>query len=250
MSAKILLLDIETAPSLGYVWGKYDQNVIAFKENWFLLCFGYKWAHEPLAYVHALCDYPDYKKGSHDDRRLAYDLWHLLDEADIVVAHNGDAFDIKKVNTRFLVHGLDAPSTYKTVDTLKIVRKHFKFESNKLDDLGPMLGLGEKAPSGGMKTWFGCMEGDPEAWEKMKGYNVQDVYLLDSIHLKVRGWSATYPNVNLYEARKTAHLCPCCSSKNVQRRGFQHANSFSYQRWQCQDCGKWYKGPRIKKDEL
>ena len=31
--AKILFLDIETAPSLGWVWGKWQQNVIDFKER-------------------------------------------------------------------------------------------------------------------------------------------------------------------------------------------------------------------------
>ena len=36
---KILLIDIETAPNLGYIWGKYEQNVIDYKTEWYLLSF-------------------------------------------------------------------------------------------------------------------------------------------------------------------------------------------------------------------
>ena len=34
---KILLLDIETSPALGYVWKKWDTNVIEFKDSWYIL---------------------------------------------------------------------------------------------------------------------------------------------------------------------------------------------------------------------
>ena len=41
------------------------------------------------------------------------------------------------------------PSPYKTIDTLKIARKYFGFNSSKLDDLGRVLGAGEKVRHGG-----------------------------------------------------------------------------------------------------
>jgi hypothetical protein len=42
-----------------------------------------------------------------------------MDEADIICAHNGDAFDIKKINSRLITNGFKPPSPFKTIDTLK-----------------------------------------------------------------------------------------------------------------------------------
>jgi hypothetical protein len=43
---RVLLYDIETFPNEAYVWGKYDQNVIAFKKEWEMASFAYKWLGE------------------------------------------------------------------------------------------------------------------------------------------------------------------------------------------------------------
>lgn len=242
MSARILLLDIETAPSIGYVWGKYDQNVIENVQDWYILSFSCKWLDEKQVYVKALSDYKGYRRNLIDDSHLIKDLWAFLDEADIIVAHNGDSFDIKKINARFLVNGFKPPSSYKTVDTLKIARKHFKFDSNKLGDLGKSLGVGAKVPHVGFALWKGCMSGDMAAWEVMKQYNVQDVVLLEEIYLKLRPWGA-HPDVTLYSHTVgSGHACPSCGSDHTQRRGVAIARTRKYQRWNCQDCGSWFQG--------
>lgn len=248
MPAKIVLVDIETAPNLGYVWGKYDQNVIAFQRHSYLLSFAWKVFDEPEIYVRGLDDYSSFKKDHAYDGDLVNDLWKVFDEADILVAHNGDAFDIRFANSRFAIHNLLPPSTYKTVDTLKIARKHFRFESNKLDDLSQHLELGGKLDSGGFGTWLGCMQGDRDAFARLKDYNGQDVNVLERVYRKIRGWAVNHPNVALYD--KTAHLCPTCGSSHVQRRGFARLKSQIRQRWACQDCGHWYQGAIIKKSEL
>jgi hypothetical protein len=36
-------LRLETAPNLGYVWGKWEQNVIDFKKSWYVLSFAVLW---------------------------------------------------------------------------------------------------------------------------------------------------------------------------------------------------------------
>jgi hypothetical protein len=60
----------------------------------------YKWAHEKTVKTAALPDFPRYKRHRHDDKDLCAVLHRLMDEADIICAHNGDAFDIKKINSR------------------------------------------------------------------------------------------------------------------------------------------------------
>jgi uncharacterized protein YprB with RNaseH-like and TPR domain len=153
--SKIAFIDIETAPSLGWVWGKWEQNVIDFKRDWYMLSYAVKWVGSKKVETRGLIDYPSYKKDMENDKQLVEDLWNVFNEADILIGHNGDAFDIRKANSRFLTHGLMPPAPYKTVDTLKIARRAFKFDSNKLDDLGRYLGLGRKLPHTGFNLWRG-----------------------------------------------------------------------------------------------
>lgn len=244
MKTKILLLDIETAPSLGWVWEKYDTNVIDFKSDWYILSYGYKWLGENKVHVVGLVDFPGYDKDRENDKKLMNTLWELLDEADVVIAHNGDKFDLKKINTRFLTHGLRPPTPYKTVDTLKIARSNFAFDSNKLDDLGRYLGVGRKIPNTGFHLWKGCMVGDREAWRQMKQYNGHDVELLEKVYNIVYPWDKKHPAVNMGE-RDT---CPKCGSRDVQRRGFNFTILSKAQRYQCQNCYGWFAGgaKRIK----
>ena len=115
---KILLLDIENSPNLAYVWGKYQQDVVQFEREWFILSYAYKWLNDTKVQAKALPDYKKvFKKDSTNDEELLKDLWKILNEADIIIAHNGDEFDIKKINARFVFHGLTPPAPYKTIDT-------------------------------------------------------------------------------------------------------------------------------------
>lgn len=240
---KILLLDIERSPNLGYIWGKYEQNVLAFKKEGYLLSFAYKWLDKKLTHAHALPDYPLYKKDRENDRELAWELWKVLEEADIVVAHNGDNFDIKIANALFVGHGFVPPSPFRTVDTLKVARRYFKFNSNKLDDLGAYLGLGEKTETGGFKLWSECMAGDKKAWRLMVKYNKQDITLLEGVYYRLLPWM-THPNLLGNDA------CPNCGSHRVQKRGIHRTISCAKQKYQCQECGKWSLGKLTDKPQI
>jgi uncharacterized protein YprB with RNaseH-like and TPR domain len=242
-SPRIAFFDIETAPIKGYTWTMYDTNVVSVTKPTYMLCFAVKWAHQKTVKTYALPDYPLYKKDRENDRELAKELWRVMDEADIIIAHNGDSFDIKKANARFITHGLTPPAPGKSIDTLKIARKCFKFDSNKLDSIGGYLGVGRKLPHTGIHLWLGCMNGDPKAWRMMRRYNAQDVRLLEQVYLKVRAWAGSHPNLTLYEDGKG---CPTCRSQNIQRRGITVAKSVRRQRFQCQDCGAWCSGEMIK----
>lgn len=236
-NTKILLFDIETAPSLGYVWGKWEQNVIEFERDWYILSFACKWLNGKKTAVCSLPDFKGYKKNPEDDKLLVAVLWKLFNEADIIIGHNGDAFDIKKANARFLTHGLLPPSPYKTVDTLKLARKYFKFDSNKLDDLAKSLNIGRKENVGGFATWKGCMTGDKKSWKKMTSYNKMDVELLEKVYNKLKPWSNNHPNVALLNGKTNS--CPICGSDKVQRRGYSITKTNKFQRIQCQSCSGW-----------
>lgn len=239
--SRIVFIDIETAPSLGWVWGKWEQNVIDFKADWYMLSFAWKWLGKKSVHVLGLNDFPEYEKDKSNDKQLVQKLWEIFDEAEIVIAHNGDSFDILKANTRFISHTMPPPSPYKTVDTLKIARKAFKFDSNKLDELGRYLGIGRKLAHTGFHLWKGCMDGEEKSWTLMKRYNKQDIILLEKIYFLMRAWATTHPNVNHGET-----ACPKCGSVNVQKRGFAYTLQRKKQRYQCLNCAGWYEGPAKK----
>ena len=167
-------------------------------------------------------------------------MWGLLDKADVVIAHNGDSFDIKKTNTRFAIHGMKPPSPYKSIDTKKLAKKYFKFDSNKLDDLGMYLSVGKKLSAGGFATWKGCMQGDKKSWKRMVDYNKQDVVLLEKVYLALRPWMTNHPNINILDERLGA--CPTCGSDKVQKRGWAITPVNRKQRYHCQNCGRWSMG--------
>lgn len=236
---KILIFDIETSPNLGYVWGKWEQNVIEFKEEWHILSFSAKWL-DGKQITMGLCDYK-----AKDDRSLVAHLWKLFDDADIIVAHNGDEFDIKKVQQRFVFYKMKPPSPFKTVDTKKVAKKYFSFNSNSLNDLGVTLGFGKKEKHDGFETWLGCMAGDKKAWAVMKKYNAKDVVLLEKIYLHFLPWISNHPNLSTF----LGEVCPKCGGKHLQSRGVARTLTSSFKRFQCQDCGGWGRF-RIKEDKI
>jgi hypothetical protein len=231
---RIAFVDIETAPNLGYTWGKYEQNVLAFEREWYMMAFAVMWEGDARPQVHTLPDSPDYDDDRTNDALLVTKFWNVLDEADLVIAHNGDKFDVKKANARFVQHGMDPPSPYKTVDTLKIARARFGFTSNKLDDLARVLGVGRKSDTGGFSLWLECMAGDRKAWRKMARYCGHDVVLLAKVYDKLRAWHTTHPNIE-------SGTCPTCGSDELSRRGTGFSNGKRFQRLQCLGCGRWMK---------
>lgn len=231
----ILSLDIETFPILGFVWQTWEANVLKVVEDTSIACYSAKWLQGKQV-TRALSDYPGYRPGKRDDKKLLQDLWQLLDEADIVVAHNGDRFDVKKINYRFMVHGMRPPSPYRTVDTLKEVKKVSSFDSHKLDELSRLLEHDRKVHTGGFSLWEGCMAGDASSWNKMKEYNAYDVILLEKLYLRLLPWMKGHPNV---ATGYGPDVCPKCQSTDLIRRGMGLNKTTAYQRYQCRSCGAW-----------
>lgn len=243
---KVLCYDIETAPIIATVWGKYEQNFIWSIQDWYMLCFAYKWEGEKKTHVISQTDFKGYKPGSEDDSQVIKKLWELFNEADVVVAHNGNSFDQKKSQARMILNGLPPPAPYKQIDTKLVARKHFNFTSNKLDDLGEYLELGKKLPTGGYDLWKRCMAGDMKAWKKMQLYNKQDVVLLEKVYLKMRPWMNNHPSTGVADGRPDA--CDNCGSTKLHR----HTKKFLAKRgwrmqYKCYDCGAYKMGTKMFK---
>lgn len=235
---RILIYDIETSYTVGAVWGLYDQNVARVIREPYIISVAWKWLGEKHTNVMALPDFPEYKKNKKSDKTLVQVIWNLFDEADIVIAHNNNAFDYKWVYGRFAVHGINPPSPCKAIDTLLISRAKFKFNSHKLNDLAKYFGIGTKVDTGGIQLWIDCIEDDiKKSWDLMCKYNKQDVILLEKVYIKLLPFITNHPNLGLMNGE--IHACPNCGGNQVQKRGFTYSRVGEYQRWQCTDCASW-----------
>lgn len=241
--AKILLLDIETAPIDASVWSLWNNflSIDHITADWYVLTYAAKWLGEDDVLYDAL---PRYKKEFAEDKENDYNVLltvrDLLDEADIVVAHNGKKFDIPKLNARFFIQGIPLPSPFRTVDTLKAAKRTMALTSNKLDYLARVLGIGSKIKTDGIELWHGCKKGDKKSWDNMIEYNIHDVELLEKVYLKMLPWIEDHPNVNLY-TKDIELACPKCGGTHLQSRGYYVTNVGKYRRFVCNDCGGWTK---------
>jgi len=244
---KILLFDIETSPLQIYAWQTYQTNALAVIENVKLLSVAWKWlGQKKIDYV-GRPDFTLYDTDPSDDYAVVSTLRDLLDEADVVVAHNGDGFDIKRTNARIIVNELDPPSPYVSIDTLKVARRHFKFDSNRLNDLGRELGVGQKLTHTGFDLWKRCLDGDLTAWATMKKYNIQDVQLLEDVYLKLRPWIEGHPNMGLHFEEC---VCPNCGSTDVQQRGYKYTKTRRYKQFVCKSCKAWSRSRLVDKSQF
>jgi hypothetical protein len=246
MGPKILILDIETSPHLVYTWGHRDQNIGLNQvvRDSYVLMYCAKWLDSEEIISDSLPDHKSYyKKNPHCDKKVAESAWKLFDEADIIVAHNGDRFDIKWLRFIFLKHNMVPPSDYMTVDTLKQSRANFYLPTHSLDNLGKQLTNDRKMKHSGFDLWTGCMNGNEESWATMLEYCKQDVRLLEEVYLKILPYMKNHPNHGLYRTNLyDGTVCKNCGSNRLRSKGQRTTRAGRYRRYQCNDCGSNLQG--------
>lgn len=229
---KILILDIETTHNVVAAFDlqtEYIPHDNILKER-IVVCACWKFLGEKKIYSVATYN--------GDDRVVIKTLIKLIDDADAVVAHNGDSFDLKMIKGRALIHGFPPLAPVTTIDTLKISRGAFRLNSNRLDYLGKVLGFGGKTKTDN-GLWLEVLKGNKSAINKMVTYNKRDVDLLEKVFLKLRPYAPNYINRELFGKAG----CPRCGSNHTQSRGIHRAISRVYRRFQCQNikCMGWFR---------
>lgn len=229
---KTLIIDIETRPSLGYIWSLWDQNVSLSQlvEVGEVICFSAKWIDNKKVFFKSIYH--------HSKEEMLQAAWDLMDEADAIIHYNGKAFDIKHLNREFLLGGFTPPSPHKDIDLLTVARGRFKFVSNKLQHVASQLGLGSKVDNSGFQLWVDCMNGKKKAWDEMKEYCMGDVLLTEKVYYALQPWIKNHPNVPLHDANQN-DACQICGSERFQRRGYAYTQLSVYPRILCKDCGAW-----------
>ena len=218
-----------------YVWRRWGQNVYSdqlIENQWKVITWSAKWLFDDNVMN---CAMTPKEVEAGDDKRVVKAIWELINEADVVIAHNGLKFDNKMLNGRFFIHGMNPPSSYQTIDTLRHARKKFSLPSNSLNDIAHYLDTGEKIKTD-FSWWKEFLDGDEVAIEKMVKYNDKDVTLLEEIYLRMRPWITPHPNLSLF-IDDDKMVCPTCESSKLQYNGEYSTYANTYTEYQCKNCG-------------
>jgi len=231
MSAKILLWDIETAPAISYTWGRWKQNIGSNQvvQEGYILCWAARFLDSDEVHYDALPYHKqDYANDPTDDYAICQTLLDLFEK-----------FDLRWFNAQLAKHELPPVHPQKTIDTLKYAKSHFRFPSNRLDELAKYLGIEQRKLSTDFTLWSGCMDGDKDAWQKMVDYNIQDLEPLAEVYLRLRPYIKNHPNLALYEDwdGDRTERCPKCGSRHLVNNGYYRTNVSVFRRYKCTGCG-------------
>lgn len=232
---KRLFWDIEVTPNLVFSW-RIGSNLHigheAIVRERKIICIAYKWESSRKITVLRW----DEKQ---DDRSMLREFLAVANEADELIAHYGDHFDIPWFRSRCLIQGFEPLPLYKTVDTKAWASKHFYFNSAKLDYLGSVLGFGHKLETR-YKLWIDVMNGCKKALDYMCRYCGRDITQLQKVYKRLKPFVKPKTHAGVF-AGGDKWQCAHCGSKRVKmsKRRVTASGTVQYQ-MQCQDCGGYY----------
>ena len=230
-----LFFDIEVSFNLGMFWTSGfkislgPENIIKERA---IICICYKWEDEKevgwLTWDAKQCD-----------KRMLEKFVKIANSADELVGHNGDKFDLAWIRTRCLYHGIGMFPNYTTIDTLKIARSKFKFNSNKLNYIAKFLGIGQKIHTD-FDLWKRIvLNKDKVAMDKMVRYCKMDVILLEKVYKQLSTHIAPKTHYGVIFGQDRGN-CPECGSNDLIRH-LQRINASGIKKivYQCKTCGKY-----------
>ena len=238
MIRKRLFFDIETSFNVGIFWRSgYNLNInpgdIIHERA--IICICYKWEGQDEVYSLEW----DSKQS---DKAMIKKFLKVMAQADEIVAHNGDRFDLKWIRTRAILHGLDVLPSPNTIDTLKWAKRYFNFNSNKLDYIAKYLGVGQKMDTGGLDLWKDIVfKKSPEAMAKMVAYCKMDVTVLEAVFDKLNTYTQSKVNYAVLTGGDK-YDCPQCGTNNVRYNKKVTTTAGTIHHWlTCNPCNKYFK---------
>lgn len=240
---KVLLFDIETSRTEFTAWttGKQYLGWKQIKKPKFIIAWAAKWLFSP----DTMSDMVTAKEAKRrNDKRVVKSIYKLISQADFVITHNGDRFDIKELNWQFLLNGYTPNNRYKSIDTLKKCKEVFGVPSYAMDYLCQELGYNGKHHTD-MSLWEGAEAGNQTVIDDMSAYCVNDVFMLEDLYLRTRGWMKTHPNfshfISMYqELEEGEYLCPRCGQyiyKTKFTKKWRTSAGYIYKSCNCPHCG-------------
>lgn len=232
-----LFFDIECSPNVVFSW-KTGYEITLPHDNILeeraIICICWKWEGEDK--VESLT-----WDRRHCDKKMLKEFIPILNSADESIGHNSDRFDLKWLKTRCLYHRIPMFPKYTTLDTLKVARNQFLFNSNKLDYIAQFLGFDGKMETGGFALWKAIvLDSCPESLKTMVIYCQKDVVLLERVYQELRTYAPHKFNyATAYGGEK--YDCPNCESLNthISKTSTTAAGTIKRQ-MKCKGCGCYF----------
>lgn len=241
---KVLYWDLETSPELGWVWGRWKQNLgdIQVERYSHLLSASYAFNDEPVQGSRLSVE----DVANEDDLTVVIDIVQAINKADVIVSFNGKKFDLKVLKTRMIKWGLPPLKPVKHLDVMQIAKAQMRFPSNSMDNIAKYLGYSElKVATGGFDLWKRSMnhrnhiECD-KALESMLHYNKGDISVTRNLFKQFQGWS-TGVNIGaivnqLTPESQTLRCTKCGSDDMFVEDGFAYTATNGFQLYRCGCC--------------
>lgn len=240
---RIILFDLETLTNLPEAMkffpslGDYPGLTLRASIN-SIICCGWKVLGEKRTHCINAWDFPKrWRKSVNDDYEVVKAAAKILQDADVVVTHNGKRFDWKFLQTRLLFHKLPPLPPILHIDTCQESKKHLYVLNNRLNTLAKFLKQPKKLENGGWDLWVAVSNREEKAMRLMEKYCKQDVRVLEGIFNEMRPFMKSLPNVNAL--REEGDLCANCGGQSLRKNGFHVTRQGRKQRLQCLKCGSW-----------
>lgn len=238
-NAKILTLDIETAPDIAAIWScGYKMNVgpESIIQERFIISIQWKWAHEKHAYGML----GNIKKGC--DKQLIKKVTKLIAKADAIIGHNIKKFDARWIEGRAMINGLPPTGLpFKTIfDTMTLAKRAFGLNSYKMDYIAKLLGVPGKIKTK-YSDWINVLvRKDPKAAKGLLKYGIHDVVINEKIFKKLLPYVKLHTNLGMlmYGDKWT---CSCGSKKLYKHDKRATIKGIVFQRYKCTMCGSMHQ---------
>lgn len=215
------------------VWrgGKQVVTHHQIKEPNKIIMIAWKWEGEKETHLETW----DAKQ---DDSNLVANFQKVAEDADIVIAHNGENFDFRHIAARLAYHSAAPLYIQNSEDTFRLIKRKLALPAYSLDYLGEYFGLGRKMSTGGLDLWIDVIEKKSKrAILKMSKYCRQDVILLEKVYNRVYNYVDHKGNYGVLNIGN--EVCPHCGSPDIQKRGTRKSKVSIRQTYSCNFCCRW-----------
>jgi hypothetical protein len=242
---RILILDVERLPGLTEQtwWDRGDlkqryihQPTVTREPRTTIVCA--KWYDEP-----DVMRFAEWDQGGRG--RFLKRVHALMAEADILVGHNLDGADVPWLKGDFHVPRVGHPHRpklpplppFKTVDTLKVLRREFKsgVPFKGLDAFCSIVGLPSKVDEYDRDRMERAVAGSVEDRERLTDYCAGDVIATQGVYDFLRPYIANHPALAV-DGEDRLMTCNRCGGKTRDIARRYVANVLSYSMRRCTRC--------------
>lgn len=176
----------------------------------------------------------------YDSYRVTQSARQFVNACDFIIGHNWNSYDGKLLNTE-LAYNHIAPVDYTAIDTLSLLRKHFRLPSYKLADVNKQFGIRNKLSNEGFSLWKRCANGEQSALAEMLYYNEGDILATEDLFYRIAPYvSKSLPNFDVHRIGMPKQCV--CGNQHFQNGTYMYTVGGKFSRLTCTNCGAIYKG--------